>query len=334
MDDRLQALQTWLAKVLATSAYELEPATADASFRRYFRVRAGDQSYIAMDAPPAQLDLGPYVRLAMRFHELGLNVPKVFESNTEKGFLLITDLGERVYLSQLDDTTVDRLYGDALGALLILQAGVYSDSTFLPDYDETLLADEMALFQEWYLGRHLGITLTTKQKAQLYQVFGQLTRSALDQPQVWVHRDFHSRNLLVTKHNNPGILDFQDAVLGPVTYDLVSLLRDCYIAWPRERVEDWAKGYHVLALQSGIQVGEDDGQFLRWFDWMGLQRHLKAIGIFARLKYRDGKAGYLTDIPRTLGYVMQVSARHADLQPLNALLHDLGIAKAAEGEVK
>ena len=333
MDDRLQALRTWLAKALATSAYELEPATADASFRRYFRVSVGDQSYIAMDAPPAQLDLGPYVRVAAHFHELGLNVPKVFESNIEKGFLLITDLGERLYLSQLSDATVERLYGDALGALLILQAGVYSDSTFLPDYDETLFADEMELFQEWYLGRHLGIALTPKQKAQLYQVFGQLTQSALDQPQVWVHRDFHSRNLLVTKHNNPGILDFQDAVLGPVTYDLVSLLRDCYIAWPRERVEDWTKGYHALALQSGIQAGEDDGQFLRWFDWMGLQRHLKAIGIFARLKYRDRKPGYLADIPRTLGYVMQVSASYADLQPLNTLLHELGVAKAADGEM-
>ncbi|MDH3670529.1 MAG: phosphotransferase [Gammaproteobacteria bacterium] len=333
MDDRLQALRTWLAKALATSTYELEPASADASFRRYFRVRVGDRSYIAMDAPPAQSDLTPYLRVAARFHDLGLNVPKVFESNTEMGFLLITDLGERLYLSQLDDTTVERLYGDALGALLILQAGVYSDSTFLPDYDETLLVDEMELFQEWYLGRHLGITLTAKQKAHLYHVFGQLTQSALDQPQVWVHRDFHSRNLLVTKHNNPGILDFQDAVLGPVTYDLVSLLRDCYIAWPRERVEDWAKGYHALALQSGIQVGEDDGQFLQWFDRMGLQRHLKAIGIFARLKYRDSKSGYLADIPRTLGYVIQVSARHADLQALNTLLYELGVAKAANREM-
>jgi aminoglycoside/choline kinase family phosphotransferase len=187
----------------------------------------------------------------------------------------------------------------------------------------------MDIFHEWYLGRHLGLKLAAGQQAALDETFTLLARAALSQPRVWVHRDYHSRNLMVTARNNPGILDFQDAVLGPVTYDLVSLLRDCYIAWPRERVEDWVKGYHELALQSGIPVGDDDNWFLRWFDLMGVQRHLKATGIFARLNHRDGKPGYLSDIPRTLGYVQQVSARYPELQPLNALLREFKLTEGA-----
>lgn len=314
------------------SRYELKSASVDASFRRYFRVSADRQSYIAMDAPPDKCDSRAYVRIAECFHGLGLNVPRVLEKEVAQGFLLITDLGKRLYLSQLNETTVERLYRDALGALLVLQAGVYSDSTFLPDYDDALLMAEMELFREWYLSRHLGIALTPKQHAVLDRTFEQLTGVALGQPKVWVHRDYHSRNLMVTEHNNPGILDFQDAVRGPVTYDLVSLLRDCYIAWPRERVEDWAMGYHRLALQSGIPVCEDDEQFLQWFDWMGVQRHLKAAGIFARLKHRDGKPRYLLDVPRTLGYVLDVSTRHAGLQPLYALLRELRVPEAMRSE--
>jgi hypothetical protein len=218
-----------------------------------------------------------------------------------------------------------------MGALVVLQAGSFTQAAgkFLPDYDETLLQREMEIFREWYLGRHLGITLTTGQQAALDETFMLLARTALSQPRVWVHRDYHSRNLMVTDRNNPGILDFQDAVRGPVTYDLVSLLRDCYIAWPRERVEDWVKGYHDLALQSGIPVGDDDNHFLRWFDLMGVQRHLKATGIFARLNHRDGKPGYLSDIPRTMGYVQAVGARYPELQALNALLRELKLTEGA-----
>ena len=334
MDNRLAALKDWIGRVLRVSVYDIRPASADASFRRYFRVRAGGATYIAMDAPPEQEDMRPYVRIARRLHELGLNVPRILEQDLERGFLLISDLGERLYLAQLNADTVERLYGDALGALVVLQAGAFSrrapdETPLLPDYDAALLTRELELFREWYLGRHLGRALGARQHDVLDRSFEFLTRAALAQPRVWVHRDYHSRNLMVTDVNNPGILDFQDAVVGPVTYDLVSLLRDCYIAWPRARVEDWAKGYHELARQSGIPVGDDDALFLRWFDLMGVQRHLKASGIFARLNYRDGKPGYLPDIPRTLGYVLEVGARYPELEELHALLLELKVPGAA-----
>lgn len=324
MDERLEKLRRWVVSVLGRADCDIRAASEDASFRRYFRVTAGAESYIAMDAPPEKEDLHPYLAVAARFRALGLHVPEVFHQDLGSGFLLLSDLGDRLYLRHLDEQNVERLYGDALGALVVLQAGVFTDSAFLPDYDHTLLSREMELFREWYLVRHLGRTLSQKENAVLDRVFELLARSALDQPRVWVHRDFHSRNLMVTAENNPGILDFQDAVRGPVTYDLVSLLRDCYIAWPRTRVEEWALGYQTLALQSGLPVCEDETLFLRWFDWMGVQRHLKATGIFARLNHRDGKSGYLRDIPRTLGYVQEVSARYPELEGLHQLLRELG----------
>ena len=314
-------------QALGAGRFDVRPASADASFRRYFRITVDHQSVIAMDAPPDKGDMHPYVAMARRFHALGLNVPEVLAENHALGFFIISDLGERIYLRDLNEQTVERLYGDAMGALVVLQAGTFSHAAekFLPDYDESLFLREMEVFREWYLGRHLGLKLTAGQQAVLDEAYARLANAALSQPRAWVHRDYHSRNLMVTTLNNPGILDFQDAVLGPVTYDLVSLLRDCYIAWPRARVEDWVKGYHELARQSGIPVGDDDTQFLRWFDLMGVQRHLKAAGIFARLNHRDGKPGYLADIPRTLGYVHEVSARYPLLQPLNALLRELNI---------
>lgn len=331
LDKRLEALKQWIGRVLGPVEYAIRPASEDASFRRYFRITLRAQTLIAMDAPPDKGDMHPYVSIARRFHALGLNVPRVLEENHERGFFLLSDMGDQVYLRHLNERTVERLYGDALGALIVLQAGTSTDSRdrFLPDYDEALLRRELEIFREWYLGVHLGIKLTSGQASVLDETFIRLTRSALVQPQVWVHRDYHSRNLMLTTQNNPGILDFQDAVRGPVTYDLVSLLRDCYIAWPRERVESWVKGYRQLALQSGIAVGEDDAQFLRWFDLMGLQRHLKATGIFARLNHRDGKPGYLADIPRTLGYVREVSTRYPELEPLHGLLRELKLPGAA-----
>ena len=325
MDSRLEALKDWVGTVLDTAEYEIKPASADASFRRYFRVFVGGSTHIVMDAPPDKEDMRPFIHIAERLYALGLNVPQVRQQNLEQGFLLLSDLGQRLYLAQLSEATVERLYGDALGALLILQAGVFTDAAALPAYDNALLLREMSLFREWYIGRHLGVELSSAQAAALDQSFALLCRSALEQPQVWVHRDYHSRNLMLTEVNNPGILDFQDAVLGPVTYDLVSLLRDCYIAWPRARVEDWALGYQTLALQSGIPVCTEEARFLRWFDLMGVQRHLKATGIFARLNHRDGKPGYLGDIPRTLAYVLDVAGRYADLEPLARVLHELRV---------
>ena len=328
MDNRLEALKDWLASVLDSAEYEIKPASADASFRRYFRVFTGGATHIVMDAPPDKEDMRPFIQVAERLYALGLNVPRVLQQDLGRGFLLLSDLGERLYLSQLRADTVERLYGDALGALVVLQAGIFIDNQSLPEYNEALLLREMTLFHEWYLGKHLGLTLASSQQAVLDRAYALLALSALEQPQVWVHRDYHSRNLMLTDANNPGILDFQDAVRGPVTYDLVSLLRDCYIAWPRARVEDWALGYQALALQSGLPVCTDETLFLRWFDLMGVQRHLKATGIFARLNHRDAKPGYLGDIPRTLAYVLDVTARYPQLQPLYQLLYDLRVPGA------
>jgi aminoglycoside/choline kinase family phosphotransferase len=314
--ERLKLLKDWIENELNFSEYTLNPASADASFRRYFRVAHAGDSYVVMDAPPDKEDSRPFVRISAMFFDLGLNVPEVIDEDPRQGFLLLSDLGSTPYLDVLSEATVERLYGDALGALAIIQACIPADNA-LPAYDRTLLLNEMALCREWLIGKHLGVTLDPAQDDVLDAAFALLVDNALQQPQVCVHRDYHSRNLMLTDSNNPGILDFQDAVIGPVTYDLVSLLRDCYIAWPRARVEDWALGYHDLALQSGIlREGHDDPQhFLRWFDLMGMQRHLKAAGIFARLNHRDGKSGYLQDIPRTLGYVVEVAARYSELSP-------------------
>jgi aminoglycoside/choline kinase family phosphotransferase len=321
-DERGAALARWLRLVLAADC-TLRPIAGDAGGRRYFRVTHGAQTAIAAILPPLPEDGRRYLRISERFAGLGLNVPLVLSHDLERGFLLVTDLGEQLYLNALNDERVERLYGDALGALVVLQAGGFTDPGFLPPYDERVLRTEMQLFDEWYLGRHLGLAPDAGCRAALDTVFAQLTRSARTQPRVWVHRDFHSRNLVVTGQNNPGILDFQDAVSGPITYDLASLLRDCYIAWPQGRVEEWALGYHELARQSGLPVGEDEGQFLRWFDLMGIQRHLKAVGLFARLHHRDGKDGYLADIPRTLDYIRAVAARYPELQALDRLLGGL-----------
>ena len=314
MPERLEQLKHWLETELDFREYTLRPASADASFRRYFRISHEGESFIVMDAPPGKEDSRPFIRISRMFFDVGLNVPAVIDANLELGFLLLSDLGSRPYLDELNSESVERLYGDALGALATIQSCM-PDQGVLPPYDRTLLLNEMELFREWLVGRHLGVAPDSAQTACMDAAFAQLAANALEQPQVCVHRDFHSRNLMFTERNNPGILDFQDAVIGPVTYDLVSLLRDCYITWPRSQVEDWACGYQELALQSGIlrEEHEDPVRFLRWFDLMGMQRHLKAAGIFARLHHRDGKPGYLGDIPRTLGYVVEVAARYDEL---------------------
>lgn len=320
MDKRRGILQDWAREQLGWPDASLTPASADASFRRYFRIQQDDTSYILMDAPPDREDCEPFVHVSRLLFDLGLHVPEILARDAGRGFLLLSDLGSRLYLDELDDSNADRLYGDALGALATLQACGPADSA-LPPYDRELLMFEMSLFSDWLLGTHLQLSLDETQQTHLQQEFELLADNALQQPQVCVHRDYHSRNLMVSEHHNPGILDYQDAVIGAVTYDLVSLLRDCYISWPRQRVEDWALGYHELALQTGILRPDqaNEQQFLRWFDWMGVQRHLKAAGIFARLNHRDGKPGYLDDIPRTLGYVQDVASRYRELDPLHSI---------------
>ncbi|HHH44906.1 MAG TPA: aminoglycoside phosphotransferase [Gammaproteobacteria bacterium] len=319
MSDRLERLQQWTRAQLGWPEADLRSASADASFRRYFRVQQGGESYVLMDAPPDKEDCGPFIRVSRLLLGLGLHVPEILASDLEQGFLLLSDLGTRLYLDELDDSNVDRLYGDALGALATLQS--CGPQHELPAYDRQLLLTEMSLFRDWLLGRHLDLAFDERAQKELQNSFDRLADNALEQPQVCVHRDYHSRNLMLSERHNPGILDYQDAVTGPLTYDLVSLLRDCYIRWPRQRVEDWALGYFELATQTGIvRTGEsDEQQFLKWFDWMGVQRHLKAAGIFARLNHRDGKPGYLKDIPRTLGYVQDVCSRYPELSALGEL---------------
>jgi aminoglycoside/choline kinase family phosphotransferase len=322
MNIRNQQMMDWLQDV-GLHSRSIAPASADASFRQYFRVRTDSGSFIVMDAPPDKEDTGPFIRVAQRFREIGLNVPEVLEQDPVKGFLLLSDLGQQTYLGLLNASSVERLYGDAMGALMVLQTGSYSDPDFLPQYDRPLLLTEMSLFRDWLLQKHLGLDLTDEQLRVLQDTFELLASNALEQPSAWVHRDYHSRNLMRTDEHNPGILDFQDAVLGPVTYDLVSLLKDCYINWPREQVENWVKGYQKLSLESGLQVTKDEKEYLRWFDLMGAQRHLKAAGIFARLYHRDGKAGYLADIPRTVGYISQLRDLYPELTPLIEIIDSI-----------
>jgi aminoglycoside/choline kinase family phosphotransferase len=276
-----------------------------------------------MDAPPDKEDTGPFVRIAQQFRKIGLNVPEVIEQDLDNGFLLLSDLGQQTYLGLLDAGNVERLYGDAMDALMVLQIGTDTDPDFLPKYDRRLLLDEMALFRDWLLRQHLGLDLNDEQLRSLQDSFDFLASSTLEQPSVWVHRDYHSRNLMKTERHNPGILDFQDAVSGPVTYDLVSLLKDCYIDWPREQVESWVKAYHRLSLESGLRITKDEQEYLRWFDLMGVQRHLKASGIFARLYHRDGKTGYLADIPRTVGYISQLRDHYPELMPLIEMIDSI-----------
>jgi aminoglycoside/choline kinase family phosphotransferase len=321
-DPRLTSLERWLARDLGFSDYRLAPASADASFRRYFRVtRAGHEPLIVMDAPPGKEDVGPYVRVATLLQECGVNAPRVLERSAGDGFLLLTDLGTTMYLPELAlPGRADPLYADAIAALVRIQARGAKAARTLPPYDEKLLRFEMSLFPDWLLQRHLQLELSDHESRVLDAAMDALVANALEQPQVFVHRDYHSRNLMVCPGHNPGILDFQDAVHGGLTYDLVSLLRDSYVAWPQERVVGWALQFRREAAAAGLDTGRDDAQFLRWFDLMGVQRHLKVGGIFARLWLRDGKPGYLADIPRTLQYAVGSCSRHAEFRELGELI--------------
>jgi hypothetical protein len=322
-DPRLDLLRHWLEHGLGWFDSGLAPASADASFRRYFRVTRPDGTYVAMDAPPGKEDVEPYLKVAGMLADIGVNAPRVLARNATDGFLLLTDLGSTTYLAELADRArAPELYRDAIDALIRIQSGGARHAGQLPTYDAKLLRFEMSLFPDWLLGRHLELQLDESERAQLSGAFDRLVTAALEQPRVFVHRDYHSRNLMVCAGANPGVLDFQDAVRGALTYDLVSLLRDCYIAWPQEQVVAWALEFRQGASAAGLAVGADEAQFLRWFDLMGVQRHLKASGIFARLWHRDGKAGYLPDVPRTLAYIEQSCARHADLAALGELVRN------------
>lgn len=321
MNERSKLLNQWLEQ-LDYRDYALSRASEDASFRSYWRLKTAAESLIVMDAPPDKEPCDQFIRVAQKLRAAGLNAPEIIAQNHDQGFLVLTDFGSRDYLSALDEQSEATLYADALAALLMMQTRI--DAADLPPYDEALLNREMDLFHDWFLVRLLGIELDPVQQSSWQSIRRDLVANALAQPQVFVHRDYHSRNLMTLERNNPGILDFQDAVQGPLTYDLVSLLRDCYIAWPPARVEQLALDYFEFARVSGL-VDVDAGQFLHWFNLMGLQRHLKAVGIFSRLNIRDGKAGYLKDIPRTLDYIYQVSGAEPDMSALAELLHQLDL---------
>ena len=319
---RIEALRHWLESVLDHTAFELAVASNDASFRRYFRLSFNDgrQSLVVMDAPPEREDCRPFVHVAALFAAAGVHVPAVHAQDLDQGFLLLSDLGDITYLKAIGEDNADRLYGDALEALVRIQLA--SRAGELPDYSRELLSRELALFPDWYVARQLGRELSAAQRQVLETGFALLLENALAQPRVFVHRDYHSRNLMQTEPN-PGVLDFQDAVYGPITYDLVSLLRDAYIAWPEEQVIDWCIRYWERARQAGLPVAADFADFYRDFEWMGAQRQFKVLGIFARLSCRDGKDGYLRDQPLVAGYLRRTCQRYRELDPLARLLDEL-----------
>lgn len=319
-DFRLDALTLWLHQVITpNTGLEVAPLSGDASFRRYFRARRDGQTWVVMDAPPDKEDCRPFCAIARAWRACGVQVPEILAQDLEQGFLLLSDFGDDLLLRLLTPDNVDSLYRKAIEQLLIIQGCPEPQDHPLPPYDRALLAREMELFRDWLVGQKLGIQISDQEHQVLDQAFESLIQNALEQPQVTVHRDYHSRNLLLTDSQQIAVLDFQDAVTGPYTYDLVSLLRDCYVRWPLEQVQGWALYYHQKACERGIAQAPAE-QFLRWFDLMGVQRHLKAAGIFARLSIRDGKHGYLNDVPRTVGYINRVLENYPEFADFHQLL--------------
>ncbi len=338
-DVRFDALRAWLSRALPAPMLSIEPATADASFRRYFRITlACEQSparsepkartLIAMDAPPEHEDCRAFVAVARMLAAAGLHSPAIIDQAPEQGFLLLSDLGAQTYLSALTEATAPALYGDACAALIRWQLA--SRPGTLPPYDEALLNRELELFPDWYIAKHIGVALDQAQRDSLSRVFRRILDNNLVQPRVYVHRDYHSRNLMVSDPN-PGVLDFQGALYGPISYDLVSLLRDAYIDWDEALQIDWAARYWQRARSAALPVGPDFGAFWRDFEWMGVQRHIKVLGIFARLHHRDGKDGYLKDMPRVMRYLRSACSRYDELSPLSRLMDELESRQPAIG---
>lgn len=323
-DPRLQSLTRWVTEDLGHRPDRVSVASADASFRRYFRIHLpSGETLIVMDAPPEHEDIRPYLRVSRLLAGLGLHAPAVLAVDEPRGFMLLEDLGSEPYLAALKDRSrADALYGEALAALATLQVRGGAAAVALPPYDAATLQREMDLMPEWFAGRHLGLELTAEDHGLFAEACAVLREVALAQPVVFVHRDYHSRNLMVLPAAGPGIIDFQDALAGPIGYDLVSLLKDCYISWPRAQVEAWLRAHRdALRAAGAVQlVGDSEREFLRWFDFIGVQRHLKVLGIFARLCWRDGKTGYLDDLPLTLEYTLDACARHPELSALGAWL--------------
>ena len=328
---RQKQLTDWLKSQFPDSPFNLTPASADASFRRYFRATFPDRSLVVMDAPPQHENCRPFLHIAKLFENAGVHVPHVYAQDLEQGFLLLSDLGNTTYLQALcggGASTARELYGAATDALIKIQLA--SRENELPPYDETLLMREMRLFPDWYIAKHLQTTLDEKQNTMLEAIFQRIIKNNLAQPRVYVHRDYHSRNLMATTPN-PGILDFQDAVYGPITYDLASLFKDAYIRWEEAEVLDWLIRYWEKARRAGLPVHNDFSEFFRDYEWMGVQRHIKVLGIFARLYHRDGKENYLKDMPLVMEYLRRACERYVDLKPLLNLLDILEQKKPEVG---
>ena len=322
LDPRAQRAREWALRELGLADAAFAPASADASFRRYFRLEHQGRSWVLMDAPPEREDCKPFIHVAGLLLGAGLNGPQVLAQNLDEGFLLLGDLGRQTYLHVIGADNADALFTDAIAALVRWQLSTRPGE--LPLYDEALLRRELALFPDWYVARHLQRSLSPAQAATLERIDSLLVQSALAQPRVYVHRDYMPRNLMISTPN-PGILDFQDAVEGPISYDVVSLFKDAFLSWPAERVQVWARQYWTAGRAAGLPLPADFDAFFRDFEWMGLQRHLKVIGIFARINYRDGKPHYLADVPRFIRYVRDTAGRYAELRPLLGLFDELGM---------
>lgn len=325
---RTELMQNWLQQQFPDGGWSIEPASADASFRRYFRVTANGSSHIVMDAPPQHEDCGPFLHVAQIFAAAGVHVPEIIAQNLQQGFLLLSDLGHTTYLAAIDDSNADSLYMDAIDTLIRIQLASRPD--VLPVYDDALLRRELQLFPEWYAGKHARVELSSSQRDVLERTFSLIVLNNLAQTRVYVHRDYHSRNLMLSAPN-PGILDFQDAVYGPITYDLASLFKDAYIRWDEERVLDWCIRYWERARKAGLPVNTDFHDFYRDFEWMGVQRHIKVLGIFARLCHRDGKDAYLKDMPLVMTYLRKACERYSGLGSLLRLLDELENRQTAVG---
>jgi aminoglycoside/choline kinase family phosphotransferase len=323
MDYRLSLLEEWLKTVIEQPVLEISSASKDASYRRYFRARTASTTFVVMDAPPDKEPLDRFIAVDKALIKQGVHAPKIYAKNISHGFLLLEDLGNQTYLPQLQNRA-DELYSDAIDALVKIQLGSHQQCSFeVPHYDQCLLSSEMELFNDWYLQTHLGLELDSAMSEVWLNTRDFLLDACLQQPTTWVHRDYHSRNLMIVSECSPAVIDFQDMVRGPISYDLASLFKDCYIEWPRARQHQWLTEYMQRATQAGLHLNFDLTQLIRWVDLTGLQRHLKVLGIFCRLNYRDGKAHYINDLPLVKKYVSEVIQIYSELSEFSSLFSKL-----------
>ncbi len=319
-DKRAQLLQDWLNSLFDIAENSFAPLSGDASFRRYFRFIAKNEMgidllpLIAVDPPPHQEDSQRFIDIALLLTDNNLPAPKIYMASDD-GFYVQQDFGDQLLHTSLNENSSDQLYASAMNHIVAMQQLPTSN---FPSYNSTLLQTEMRLFTDWYLSKHLNVVLTENNQNTLTSTYQLLEDNALEQPQAFVHRDYHSRNLMLLDNDILGIIDFQDAVLGPITYDLVSLLRDCYIDWPQEKIDSWMNQF-----MNKLPNKYNNEKFVRWFDLMGMQRHLKAIGIFSRLNYRDNKPSYMSDIPRTMNYVTAISGKYEELESFHQFINRL-----------